>query len=111
MPRRRAPGWRRGAGDPHGPQGPRGESPATSYQLALAGVGLFSFGPNPTANLVGAKEGGHSASSGPVSAEPGPVRATRSGQLHAGYVSAAFSGEPPGAASGSRAGDCVPSMG
>src|SRR5688572_23515493 len=32
--------------------GPRGESPAK------ASVGLNSFGPNPTANLVGAEEGG-----------------------------------------------------
>src|SRR5215218_8969985 len=34
--------------------GPRGESPA------IGGVGLDSFGPNPTANPVGAEEGGSS---------------------------------------------------
>src|SRR3954468_3174718 len=34
--------------------GPRGESPA------IGGVGLDSFGPNPTANSVGAEEGGSS---------------------------------------------------
>src|SRR5215203_5605808 len=34
--------------------GPRGESPA------IASVGLDSFGPNPTANSVGAEEGGSS---------------------------------------------------
>src|SRR3712207_9337654 len=33
---------------------PRGESPA------IGGVGLDSFGPNPTANSVGAEEGGSS---------------------------------------------------
>ena len=36
--------------------GPRGESPAN------AGVGLFSFGPNPTANPAGAEEGGTTVS-------------------------------------------------
>jgi hypothetical protein len=36
-------------------------------QLTLAGVGLNSFGPNPTANLVGDKERGHPGPSGSVS--------------------------------------------
>src|ERR687898_1200556 len=45
------------------PAGPRGESPAK------ASVGLDSFGPNPTANLVGAEEGGSAwVGSSPLSA-------------------------------------------
>jgi hypothetical protein len=61
-------------------------------------VGLNSFGPNPTANFAGAKERGHSELSGSVSGQTGPDRAARSGQPHAGYVSAAtlegFLGRP-----------------
>jgi hypothetical protein len=65
------PGGAGGRGTHLGPDtGPRGESPATSYQLALAGVGLFSFGPNPTANPVGANEGGSAVSGKPSLARP-----------------------------------------
>src|SRR5215210_6127355 len=46
-----APG---GGGPTQDLPGPRGESPA------IGGVGLDSFGPNPTANSVGAEEGGSS---------------------------------------------------
>src|SRR5215216_3305658 len=60
MPRRLTPGWRRGAGDPHGPYKVRG------VNRSYSSVGLNSFGPNPTANLVGAKERGHSRPSGSV---------------------------------------------
>jgi hypothetical protein len=69
-----------------------------------------SFGPNPTANLVGDKERGHSEPSGPVSVEPTSDRAAWSGQPHAGYVSAVSSGTISGQPA-DRAGDCVPSMG
>src|SRR4051812_6216442 len=49
-----SPGWRRGAGDP-----PRTYRVLrVNLRLTLAGVGLCSFGPNPTANPVGAEEGG-----------------------------------------------------
>ena len=53
-PRRRAPGWRRGAGDPLRTWQVLG----VNRQRTLAGVGLISFGPNPTANPAGAEEGG-----------------------------------------------------
>src|SRR5215204_2857178 len=64
-----------GAGDPHGPslRGPRGESLELAWPSSS--VGLNSFGPNPTANLVGDKERGHSGPSGSVLGEPAPDRA------------------------------------
>src|SRR5215204_6010046 len=69
-----------GGGDPHGPslRGPRGESLELAWPSSS--VGLNSFGPNPTANLVGDKERGHSGPSGSVLGEPAPDRAARGGQ-------------------------------
>src|SRR5215211_8140444 len=49
-----SPGGAGGGGPTQDLPGPRGESPA------IGGVGLDSFGPNPTANSVGAEEGGSS---------------------------------------------------
>jgi hypothetical protein len=94
-----------GGGEPNSDRKVRG------VNRSEGSVGHSSFGPNPTANLAGAKERGHSGPSGSVSGEPTPDRAAWSGQPHAGYVSAVCSGNHLGAASGSRAGDCVPSMG
>jgi hypothetical protein len=69
--RRRAPGRRREAGDPLRTH----EILGVKLQLTLAGVGLYSFGPNPTANLVGAEEGGSAVFAARFR------RATRSGCL------------------------------
>src|SRR5215204_876388 len=85
-----------GAGDPHGPslRGPRGESLELAWPSSS--VGLNSFGPNPTANLVGANERGHSGPSGSVLGEPAPDRAARGGQPQSGYIYAASSVSIPG---------------
>ena len=103
--RRLIPGWRWGVEDPHGPKGPRGESPGPPS------VGLNSFGPNPTANLAGAKERGHPAPGGAVSIWQGPSRAARGWSATVGLHLCGLLGKHSGAVSGYRAGDCIPSEG
>src|SRR3712207_8627367 len=68
---------------------PRGESPA------IGGVGLDSFGPNPTANSVGAEEGGSSSARttiqlGTDGVRHGDRKSTRLNSSHANISYAVF---------------------